>query len=142
MHKIHHCSLIFIGAIDMSGNKKIGQDVRFHSNLVWLWYPSMNHPDRITEYLNSSIGLPYESTNTNSSISTLSFLKFYFKELLPKFIPHDDILSNNLEDEFNLEQLCKLKYRISPSYENAKHYLLTKHCVFKYWSRRRYRINN
>ena len=133
----------------MSGCKLIGQDVRFHSNLVWAWWPDTQENNK-PECLNGSTGLLHDYDNNNkielssstSLISTISICKLIFHDLLPIMIPniYDDISYLYNAEQITLVQLCKWKNDLSPNYENAKKHLLTKHCVFKYWSRRRYAI--
>merc|ERR1711862_572140 len=86
------------------------------------------------EGINGSTGYLYNSNNSSpiiSLVSTLSFTKFYFHNLLSLILPYvfDDYISyidggdNNFC--FTLIQLIKWKNSLCPNYENAKQYLFT-----------------
>lgn len=152
----------------MSGEKAIGQDVRFLSSLCWIWCPTGNGNDDdgygdIAECVDGNSGLlfnykcngtgtgtepahdvtdKYSYSNASTYALTLQFLD------LKKYIGNNNNEGKGERENKNhekpiiqtLDQLRHLKRCTSPKYETSKDDLLLKHRVFSQWNRRCYTI--
>lgn len=154
----------------MSGEKAIGQDVRFLSSLCWMWCPTGNGNDDdddddgyndIAECVDGNSGLlfnykysdtgtepahdvtdKYSYSNASTYALTLQFLD------LKKCIVNNNNEGKGERGNKNhekpiiqtLDQLRHLKRCTSPKYETSKDDLLLKHRVFSQWNRRCYSI--
>jgi hypothetical protein len=152
------------GVLAMEGVKGVGEDVRFHSDLAWVWCPAM----RDAECINGVTGFAHDAHhvhshdcaldntanqkkifegNTLSQVSTTSFVRQYYD--LHRLGPPCAVISPALEStvdktklrtkpftEYTLLNLRDLKRQCSPVYEKAKDELLSNHRVLRGWVRR------
>ena len=130
----------------MTGNKVVGQDIRFLSTLCWLWCPDKDEDARFNaECLNGDTGFlyPYNDANAKaedeenySLASTYSLNKLFI----------DIISSSGTNDQQNMicpqtmTKLRELKWTVSAEYEASKEIFLQNHQVFVQWNRRQNRI--
>jgi len=134
------------GILDMSGSKLVGQDVRFGSDLCWVYAGSWAE----AECINGSTGYCCEHTErqkfdldgtVSSRISTFIMTELYVNiaELM-----HGKVDGTSASNAFQqiksgvltLSMLRYLKLAVSPEYENEKKSLLGNHRVFCQWVRR------
>ena len=122
-----------IGVLEMSGEKVIGQDVRFLSTLCWVWYSDNENESNLTnaECIHGETGHLYDyeqgkETSTTSSVSTY--------QMTLDFIEVEKI--KEVVSAHTLGDLRNLKRQVASDYETAKDNLLTKHQVFNMWNRR------
>ncbi len=125
----------------MSGEKTVGQDVRFLSNLCWIWCPDNDEDEKFNaECLDGDTGFIHAYNNastteeTNSMYSSASFTKT-FLDVFGKRWFIDDV---NIDEVFpqSLDQFRNLKIKVSPKYEAKKDALLNSNKVFSQWNRR------
>ena len=123
------------GVLDMAGERAIGQDIRFDSNLCWAFAASWN----AAECINGRTGFlcdfdPASVESTDSSKRGISLIST--AALTEQFA---EVSSHKLElsaPTLTLATLLSTKSSVSPEHELAKENLLTKHRVFRQWVRR------
>ena len=123
------------GVLDMAGERAIGQDIRFDSNLCWAFAASWN----AAECINGRTGFlcdfdPASVESTDSSKRGISLIST--AALTEQFA---DVSGHKLElfaPTLTLATLLSTKSSVSPEHELAKENLLTKHRVFRQWVRR------
>jgi hypothetical protein len=126
-------NIFVLGVLEMSGEKEIGQDVRFLSTLCWVWYCNNEHESNLThaECIDGETGLIYDykqgkETSNTSSVSTF--------QMTLDFIEVEKI--KDVVSVHTLADLRNLKRQVASDYETAKDNMLTKHQVFNMWNRR------
>ena len=123
------------GVLDMAGERAIGQDIRFDSNLCWAFAASWN----AAECINGRTGFlcdfdPASVESTGSSKRGISLIST--AALTEQFA---EVSGHKLElsaPTLTLATLLSTKSSVSPEHELAKENLLTKHRVFRQWVRR------
>ena len=123
------------GVLDMAGERAIGQDIRFDSNLCWAFAASWN----AAECINGRTGFlcdfdPASVESTDSSKRGISLIST--AALTEQFA---EVSGHKLElfaPTLTLATLLSTKSSVSPEHELAKENLLTKHRVFRQWVRR------
>jgi hypothetical protein len=135
----------------MSGEKTIGQDVRFQSSLCWTWHP--NHDDNVrfnAECINGETGLlhcdddhVHEKDTKDKQMSLVCTYKLtqQYLDLARKVGKESTQLKlesccENGKVCSTLNQLRDLKCKVASEYEHAKDELLHNHDVFYNWNRR------
>ena len=123
------------GVLDMAGERTIGQDIRFDSNLCWAFAASWDAAECIngrTGFLSDFDPASEESTGGSkrgiSQISTAALTEQFA-----------EVSGHKLElsvPTLTLATLLSTKSSVSPEHELAKENLLTKHRVFRQWVRR------
>ena len=130
----------------MSGDKIIGQDVRFRSALCWIWCPNNDVNERfdaecidgetgfLHAYNDSDTTLDCNKTNKSSAACTYE-LTMQFVDVLRShgYTKVEEPESSRIQ---TLDQLRLLKRNVSSKYETAKDDLLQNHAVFNLWNRR------
>lgn len=162
--KVHHPTVMGtsvymddLGVLDMSGEKTIGQDVRFQSSLCWTWHPNDDEDIRFNaQCINGETGL----LHCNDSRTTEKDDANKDKQIMPLVCTHalthqfiDLARTVGMKVDFGrnhrdggggdderacttLNQLRELKCKVAPKYEDAKDELLHNHDVFYNWNRR------
>jgi hypothetical protein len=123
------------GVLDMTGERKIGHDIRFDSNLCWALAASWDAAECIdgrTGFLSDFDPASEESTgSSNGGVSQISTAAL--TEQFVELSGHKPELS---VPTLTLATLLSTKSSVSPDHELAKENLLTKHRVFRQWVRR------
>ena len=125
------------GVLDMTGERSIGQDIRFDSNLCWAFAANWD----AAECINGRTGFlsdfdPTSEVSTGGSkrgisqISTAALTEQFAEVSGHKL----DLSVPTLT--LTLATLLSTKSSVSPEHELAKENLLTKHRVFRQWVRR------
>ena len=127
----------------MSGEKTVGQDVRFQSRLCWMWCP--NNDDDIhfnAECIDGETGFLHSSEKddncayddiTHSSLVSTHALTNQFLDLAGEILQNVGDVQGNVT---SLKELRALKRAVAPRYENIKDELLLNHGIFYNWNRR------
>jgi len=172
LYKLNHPSIMGTGVylddsgtIDMSGPKTVGQDVRFLSNLCWVWWSDPTIDDsnadesRIAECIDGDEGFVHcyderkedipkaddRMGNDYSSISTYALLNSFLEltgDQMSKCVNKGDSFDSDGRKgrdsilSFTLPELRDLKRRVSSQHETAKDHLLQRHKIFYQWNRR------
>ena len=127
------------GVLDMSGERTIGQDFRFESNLCWAMAGSWDAAeciDGMTGYtcaFDPACEDPAgdSSNRVISQISTVALAdQFAAVTILSGHEVGLDV------PNLTLASLHRLKLTVSPEHETAKENLISKHRVFRQWVRR------
>jgi len=135
------------GVLDMSGEKMIGQDVRFISSTCWIYWPFCAQPESIdgeTGFIQKTNDESCTSTEDDdikqqrisrmvvSKVSTFSLTELFFQ--LSNLLCRND---NRMETyEYNtIQGIRQLKRILSPDYEFAKDALVMNR-IFAQWRRR------
>ena len=123
----------------MSGDKTVGQDVRFLSALCWVWCPNNDADERFNaESIDGETGFvhPYKDSDTpkdciqnqKASVACTYKLTAQFLDLV-----HSHGEAKTVQ---TLDQLRVLKRTVSSKHEAVKDDLLKNHMVFYQWNRR------
>ena len=135
------------GVLEMTGTKVFGQDVRFGTNLCWVWWPEREGDAKVAECVNGITGMVHRYRNDDSkeieedkdtnqgyskvSTAALTDIHVYLSRFMADGISQKDRVTVS-----SLHELRSLKCFISSEYEAAKENLLKNHRIFRQWSRR------
>lgn len=129
----------------MSGEKTVGQDVRFQSSLCWTWCPNNDDEMRYNaECIDGETGFLYchekkdhlnEISCIPSLVSTYELTK-HFLSFAKDVVAVEEGGAVEYDRVGTLKQLRDLKRIVAPGYEDVKDELLHRHEVFYYWNRR------
>lgn len=123
-----------------------GQDVRFHSSLVWCWWPSKEEDGNSNkaECINGATGYLWESDDQQDASGKISLVSTL--RLAELFLDARKAVLN-ITSEVNGKEMALISYRsleglktvkreLSPDHESIKDSFLSKHVVFRQWRRR------
>ena len=153
-YSLHHPAIMGTGVLmDETGvvetsKDQVGQDVRFHSTLTWAAWTSFDAKGAMKSNLDcidGSTGLLMKEDQDDDSmdedesraagISTRNLQRHFLDCIkLTSICTTNDSRSCPMGN--TLADLRQMKHEFSPAYEAAKEELLTKHPVFRNWSRR------
>ena len=140
----------------------LGQDVRFHSSLAWVWWYSMeedkrqsplSHDGTICHYdtgtqcfecIDGTTGLLAEAISDKDNgnyhpVTRIGVSRVSTYSLLEVFLRAYNLANNTNESihtPLSLKDLICMKKKLSPDHEATKDKIFTKHRILRQWKRR------
>lgn len=127
------------GVLDMSGERTIGQDFRFESNLCWAMAGSWDAAECIDGMTGYTCAFDPACEDNTIETSKQRISQLSTAALAEQFNAIARLSGHKVELDvpaITLTSLQSVKLAVSPEYETAKENFTSKHRVFRQWVRR------